>query len=571
MKEYKIPYAVMNYAKLREDGYFYVDKTMYIAELEKYTAPVFLRPRRFGKSLFCTTLDYYYDLNEAGRFEKLFGDTYIGQHPTGRQNRHMVLHLDFSIVPVADTMDGIEQNFNDVIGPYMEGFIQVYGQYFQGIELKNRNNPMTTFSNILEYVQRNNLPQVYVIIDEYDNFTNQLITTFRDKLYDEITTGDSFLKTFFKIIKEGVKAQSIGGMFITGVLPITMDDLTSGFNIAELVTLEPRLVNMMGFTYEETETYLQAIFEGYNIGRSLLPEVRQIIRNNYDGYRFMVGAEPIYNSTILTYFLKRFTINNGIIPDDLIDENLRTDLSWVKRLTLGEEQAKEMVHELVYEGTLGYTREMLKSKFNRKQFFQKEFYPISLYYLGMTTLQDSFDMVLPNNTMRTIFTDYYNTMNDLRGTADKYTGFFRQFISDHSIQTLFDGYYRVYLGQFPAQSFDKMNENFIRNTFYELCNRYLSSDYLFALEQNYPSGRADWEITGRPTTAYHKNKQIVELKYFTSKEAKRILALEQPEEADVQQVCRYAADAQVMFPDFHIRKHVIYVAANKGYKIWEIA
>ena len=229
-----------------------------------------------------------------------------------------------------------------------------------------------------------------------------------------------------------------------------------------------------------------------------------------------------------------------------------------------------MLHQLVYEGRLGYTREMLKSKFTREQFFRKEFYPISLYYLGMTTLADNFNMVLPNNTMCTIFVDYYNTLNDLRGTADKYIGFFEQFTKDHSVKTLFAGYYRVYLGQFPAQSFDKMNENFIRNTFYELCNRYLSSEYLFALEQNYPSGRADWEITGRPGTPYHKNKQIVEFKYFPSKDAKHILALEVPHPEDVEQVCRYAADAKELLPDFHIRQFVIYVVANKGYKIWEV-
>lgn len=570
MKTYKIPYAVMNYAQLREEGYYYVDKTRYIAELEKYLVPVFLRPRRFGKSLFCTTLDYYYDLNEAGRFESLFGDTWIGQHPTGRQNKYMVLHLDFSIVPPAANMSDLERNFSNVIAPYLIGFRQIYKQYLEGLVFRDENDVAIMLSNMLEFVQRNDLPQVYIIIDEYDNFTNQLITTFKDQLYSELTTGDSFLRSFFRIIKEGVKTQAIGGTFITGVLPITMDDLTSGFNIAQMVTLQPGLVNMLGFTYEETDSYLQAVFDGYRFDKALLPEVRQIIRNNYDGYRFLPGAEPIFNSTILTYFLSNFTINNGTIPDELIDENLRTDLGWIRRLTLGEERAKEMLHRLVYEGSLEYTREMLKSKFSREQFFQKEFYPISLYYLGMTTLENSFRMTLPNNTMRTIFVDYYNTLNNLRGTADKYVSFFERFTKDHSIETLFEGYYRVYLGQFPAQSFDKMNENFIRNTFYELCNRYLSSDYLFALEQNYPSGRADWEITGRPGTAYHKNKQIVEFKYFSTKEAKHILSLDAPHLEDIEQVYRYAHDAKELLPDFHIRQFVIYVAANKGYKIWEV-
>ncbi|MEY8612589.1 AAA family ATPase [Parabacteroides segnis] len=571
MRSYKIPYAVMNYAQLREDGYYYVDKSRYITELEKYQVPVFLRPRRFGKSLFCTMLDYYYDLNETDRFESLFGDTWIGQHPTGRQNSYMVLHLDFSIVSVAENVRDMEKNFGIAMNKSIRGFAEItYKKYFSDFRFSETTNSADLLSDLVTYISLNDLPQMYIIIDEYDNFTNQLITSNKDLLYSELTTGDSFLRTFFKVIKEGVKTLGIGGVFITGVLPITMDDLTSGFNIAQMVTLQPAFVNMLGFTYEETEAYLLAIFDGYGFDKSLLPEIRQIIRNNYDGYRFLPGAEPIYNSTILTYFLNDFTINNGTIPDELIDENLRTDLGWIKRLTLGEVRAKEMLHQLVYEGRLGYTREMLKSKFTREQFFRKEFYPISLYYLGMTTLADNFNMVLPNNTMRTIFVDYYNTLNDLRGTADKYIGFFEQFTKDHSVETLFAGYYRVYLGQFPAQSFDKMNENFIRNTFYELCNRYLSSEYLFALEQNYPSGRADWEITGRPGTPYHKNKQIIEFKYFPSKDAKHILALEVPHPEDVEQVCRYAADAKELLPDFHIRQFVIYVVANKGYKIWEV-
>lgn len=146
--KYKIPYAVMNFAKIREDNYYFVDKTNYIAELEKYEVPVFLRPRRFGKSLFCTMLDYYYDLNEAHRFERLFGDTWIGQHPTGRQNRYMVLHLDFSIVPIADNLEDLEQNFNDIISPYMAGFVQVYGKYMKGFEFSN---PKNADGPILQY------------------------------------------------------------------------------------------------------------------------------------------------------------------------------------------------------------------------------------------------------------------------------------------------------------------------------------------------------------------------------------------------------------------------------------
>lgn len=572
MKRYKIPYAVSNYAKLREEGFYYVDKTKYIEELEQYQAPVFLRPRRFGKSLLCTTLESYYDLNQADKFERLFGDTYIGQHPTMGHNQYMVLHLDFSIVPVSEDISTLEQDFLQVINTRIISYAKsVYGNHFEGLSLSDTGKTSTILADILDYISSKQLPRMYLIIDEYDNFTNQLITGNKDKLYENVTTDDSFLRTFFKVVKEGVKSNAIAACFITGVLPITMDDLTSGFNIAELVTLQPRLTSMLGFTHSEVDAYLNAVFESYGFDKSILPEIKQIIESNYDGYRFWSNAEPIYNSTILTYFIKYLTINDAEVPDELIDENVRTDLSWIKRLTLGEENAKEMLQQLVYKGALSYNKSDLKSKFNKDQFFQKEFYSISLFYLGLITIRDDYEMRLPNNTIRTIFIDYYNTINRIDGVADRYVYIFKQFLKDKSLETLFQGYYKEYLSQFPAQSFDKINENFVRSTFYELCGRYLSSSYTFSIEQqNYPSGRCDWEMTGRPNTTAHGEKQIAEFKYFPSKEAKKIKALSAPYPDDVTQVQGYAKDMLAEFPFLKMRKYVIYVMGNKGYKVWEI-
>lgn len=571
MRKYKIPYAVSNYAKLREEGFYYVDKTQFIEELEQYQAPVFLRPRRFGKSLLCTTLESYYDLNRADQFERLFADTYIGRHPTAAHNQYMVLHLDFSIVPVSDSVSDIERNFGFAVNQAIRGIAGVsYKRYFTEYDDVDTTNPTQILSNILEYVRLHNTPKLYVIIDEYDNFTNQLITSSNDRIYEEVTTGDSFLRTFFKVIKEGIKDNTISNCFITGVLPITMDDLTSGFNIAEMVTLQPRLASMLGFTHAEVDAYLNTVFESYGFDKEVLPEIKQIIESNYNGYRFLPTAEPIYNSTILTYFLKYYTINDAEVPDELIDENVRTDLNWIKRLTLGEENAKEMLHQLVYESTLSYNKADMKSKFNRGQFFQKEFYSISLFYLGMTTIRDNYQMCLPNNTIRTIFIDYYNTLNKIEGIASRYVYIFEQFLKDHSLETLFKGYYKEYLGQFPAQSFDKINENFVRSTFYELCGRYLSSGYTFTIEQNYPSGRCDWEMTGRPNTPSHKEKFIIEFKYFKTKEIRKTKALTEPYPEDRKQVENYAIDMLAEFPFLKIRKYVIYVMANKGYRLWEL-
>lgn len=570
MRKQKIPYAVAHYGKIVEDDYYYVDKTRYIEEIEKYEVPVFLRPRRFGKSLFCSTLEHYYDLRMKDRFQTLFGDKYIGQHPTGRQNSYMVLSLNFSKIPIANTIEELERNFClSVNNPLRSLSTTAYKEYFEGFQLPDTDNSSTLFDATLNYIRQNNLPQLYLIIDEYDNFTNQLITAHNDMLYSEVTTGDSFLRTFFKVIKAGVGEGSIGGCFITGVLPITMDDLTSGFNIAEMVTLQPNLVQMLGFNYDEAREYLEVIFGQYGFDPQLLPEIWRIIISNYDGYRLLPGAEPIFNSTILTYFIKNYTLN-GAVPDELIDENVRTDVNWIKRLTQGLDNAREMLDTLLIDGQMVYSRSALKSRFNREQFFRKDFYPISLYYLGMTTLKDDYLMTLPNNTLRSIFVDYYNILNDLSDAADRYAPIFIQYLKDRSMDTLFGGYYNAYLGQFAAQTFDKINENFVRNTFYELCVRYLSNKYTFSIEQNYPSGRCDWEMTGIPGTPYHGDKQIVEFKYYPSKDAPKIRKLSGPTPTDVEQINAYANDMLVDFPYLKISKYVIYVMGNKGYRLWKV-
>ena len=188
-----------------------------------------------------------------------------------------------------------------------------------------------------------------MLIDEYDNFTNQLLTAYKDPLYEQVTTKDSFLRTFFKVIKAGIGEGSIRTCFCTGVLPVTMDDLTSGYNIAEILTLHPRFLDMLGFTYEEASAYLRYVLDKYGTGQDSFEELWQLIVNNYDGYRFRPGAEPLFNSTILTYFFKNFATMDGMIPSELVDENLRTDIGWIRRLTLSQENSKEMLDALVID------------------------------------------------------------------------------------------------------------------------------------------------------------------------------------------------------------------------------
>ena len=564
-----IPYAVANYAEMRDRGFYYVDKTDYIPRLEAYKAPVFLRPRRFGKSLLVSTLAHYYDRTLTHRFEDLFGGTYIGSHPTPEHNRYMIIRYDFSAMVMSDNMEGLEQNFNDLNCSPVEIMVIHNRDLFGDFKFTTRGNASKMLEEALAYARAHDLPPVYILIDEYDNFTNQLLTSYNDPLYEKVTTADSFLRTFFKVIKKGIGEGSIRTCFCTGVLPVTMDDLTSGYNIAEILTLHPDFINMLGFTHAEADTYLRYVLDKYTGSQERYDEIWQLIVNNYDGYRFSPKGEKLFNATILTYFLKNFATRHGEVPEEMIDENLRTDIGWLRRLTLSLENSKAMLDALVIDNGLAYNVADLSSKFNKQKFFDKNFYPVSLFYLGMTTLQNNFRMALPNLTMRSIYMDYYNVLNRIDGGANRYVPTYERFVDERDFESLVRNYFEQYLGQFPAQVFDKINENFIRCSFFELVSRYLSSCYTFAIEQNNSEGRADFEMTGIPGTDYYTDDRLVEFKYYKAKEAEKMLELDAPLPEHVEQVHRYAEDTLRHFPNYKVRTYVVYICANRGWKCWE--
>ena len=565
-----IPYAVANYAEMRDRGFYYVDKTDYIPRLEAYKAPVFLRPRRFGKSLLVSTLAHYYDRTLTHRFEDLFGGTYIGSHPTPEHNRYMIIRYDFSAMVMSDNMEGLEQNFNDLNCSPVEIMVIHNRDLFGDFKFTTRGNASKMLEEALAYARAHDLPPVYILIDEYDNFTNQLLTSYNDPLYEKVTTADSFLRTFFKVIKKGIGEGSIRTCFCTGVLPVTMDDLTSGYNIAEILTLHPDFINMLGFTHAEADTYLRYVLDKYTGSQERYDEIWQLIVNNYDGYRFSPKGEKLFNATILTYFLKNFATRHGEVPEEMIDENLRTDIGWLRRLTLSLENSKAMLDALVIDNELYYNVADLSSKFNKQKFFDKNFYPVSLFYLGMTTLQNNFRMALPNLTMRSIYMDYYNVLNRIDGGANRYVPTYERFVDERDFESLVRNYFEQYLGQFPAQVFDKINENFIRCSFFELVSRYLSSCYTFAIEQNNSEGRADFEMTGIPGTDYYTDDRLVEFKYYKAKEAEKMLGLDAPLPEHVEQVHRYAEDTLRHFPNYKVRTYVVYICANRGWKCWEV-
>jgi hypothetical protein len=598
----RVLYGEANYKNMVKKNGYYVDKTGFIPLLEDYGSPVFLRPRRFGKSLWCTTLTYYYDINEKDNFEQLFGHTDIGKDPTPLHNSCMVLSLDFSIVDSSGGIEDIRHRFYQQCNISLRSIIWRYGKYFgDTLEIHLDEDVSINLKKILTMIQAFDLPGLYVIIDEYDNFANQLITSHQDTLYRELTADNSFLKNFFKTLKNGIKDGAIARTFITGVLPITIDDLASAYNIAEFITLEEKFETMMGFTFEETGKLLDEIYRDYEIDPSTRQLIMDVITANYNGYRMVnPKGEGIFNSTILMYFLKKF-ITYQKIPEYLIDVNLKTDISWVKRLTASNPgDTEELVNQLLMDNQIPYNKLALLEKFNMSQFFEKSFYPISFYYLGMLTKRDERYMCLPNLNMKSIFVDYFNDIYKI-DVSSKYAEMMSSFVDNPDIPALFAGYWKLYISQLPEAIFQQVNENFYRTTFFDLCRQHLSGYFTWALESSYAIGRTDLEFIGKYHTQFAGLRFLLEFKYYSNArwnkikrglpvsagkskmknghtgepgtgKRKKVTKISQFQalEEDIKQLKAYETEWKKQHPYPGNKSFLVYCFGNQGYRVFPI-
>ncbi|MEN8221210.1 MAG: AAA family ATPase [Pseudomonadota bacterium] len=565
-------YGSANYEEIVEKNGYFVDKTAYIDKLEQVGNPVFLRPRRFGKSLLCRMLECYYDINRRDDFEKLFGHTYIGQHPTPLHNTFLVLHLDFSTLKPTGSLVDIEKRFDLICNLQMRTIVEQ-----NAIRLNGKDSISVTDESsfnlqlLLNVIQSNNkLPRLYVIIDEYDNFANQLITSHKDSLYQELTDDDSFLKTFFKTLKEGRKTGAIANVFITGVLPITIDDMASGYNIANFITLRPKFERMLGFTQTEVDKLIDEIYHDYDIDPNTRQEVEAVIKSHYDGYHFVTtDGEALYNSTLLMYFLEQL-VEEKTLPTQLLDMNLKTDLSWVRCLTASNPTlTAEFVNQLTLHNHIGYDSRLLVDKFNRFQFFEKGFFPISFFYLDMLTKQDYFYLKLPNLNLQQIFVEYFNELYRI-DVSCRYTEVMQGFVNKPVLSELFAGYWEHYVSQLPEAVFPQMNENFYRTTFYELCSRYLSHWFTWHIERSYPQGKSDLEFVGKHNEKFAGLRWVIEFKYYSNTKFRKLkTSIDEFEliKADTQQV---KGGLKKEYPEAHISQFVIYCFSNQGFRVFEV-
>ena len=423
-----LPYGMMNFEDIRLDNYYYVDKTSFIPLIEQSDRFFFfIRPRRFGKSLTLNMLQHYYDVRTKDKFDSLFGDLYIGKHPTKDRNSYLVIKLNFS--GITGELHNYRKSLDEHCRIVFDYFCDVYADYLpEGIKEKmaEKDGAVSQFEYLFTECARVN-QKIYLFIDEYDHFTNTILSDV-DSLnrYTDETHKEGYLRAFFNKIKSGTDS-SIKRCFITGVSPVTMDDLTSGFNIGTNYSLSPRFNEMMGFTEDEVRKMLTYYSTTSHFSHTV-DELIELMKPWYDNYCFAqesYGRTTMYNSNMVLYFVKNYIEYNGETPKDMIEDNIRIDYEKLRMLIRKD---KEFAHDASIIQTLvsqGYITGELKKVFPAASIIDPDNFVSLLYYFGMLTISGTHEgkckLTIPNQVVREqLYTYLLNTYNDANLSFSSY-------------------------------------------------------------------------------------------------------------------------------------------------------
>lgn len=409
----KIPYGLSDFRRLSEDNYYYVDKTRFIEEIEASPSFLFMiRPRRFGKSLWLSILDFYYDIELADQFDALFGNYYIGQHPTPERNKYLMLSFNFA--GVNPEIDKVEASFESYLRLRLMNFNMKYAHLFPSGYMEGYEKCQTAtdcFDYVMMNCQKAGFP-VYIIIDEYDNFTNIVLSRHGHTRYHELTHAAGFFRFFFNKLKEATTGKNapVKRMYITGVSPVTLDDVTSGFNIARNVSTEPRFNEFLGFTESEVRqmlTYYKN--EGRPVGD--IEERLAVMREWYDNYCFSESCchVKMFNPDMVFYFMD-YLLTYGREPKSLIDSNVKTDYNKLRYLIVMDKKLNgnfSKINRIAEQGEI--SSEILPS-FPAENIAKPANFISLLFYFGILTIdrEEMGEVVLkvPNETIRRMLFSY---------------------------------------------------------------------------------------------------------------------------------------------------------------------
>ncbi len=432
----KIPYGNADFADIRRRGSFYVDKTPFLPELESdefgYKNLIFLRPRRFGKSLLVGMLENYYDISLGVHFDELFRGLWVHDNPTPEKSKYVVLRLDFSKVSVDGGEASLKASFVNSIKTSLMTMVMRYRQRLPEIEelfdrVKSETEPSSVLNIFLGFFA-GTPDKLYVLIDEYDTFATALLAMEAKDVYSKVTDKAGFVRSFYRTLKEGSQSGAIARVFITGVTPILLDDLVTGFNVVTNISTHPQFNALAGFTRADVERAVDELLtsrpdlvkiEGVGDRVKLI----DVLESHYDGYRFTEDApDRIFNSNLVVYFLRELSVR-ARYPRTMLDPNGRTDYQKLHSLWAAAgpqaEERREALEQILAEG---HVWSDLVEQFGTRRTSTKSEFISLMYYTGMLTLSteppdlNDYLFEVPNRVIRELgFEHYTNLIQDLDG------------------------------------------------------------------------------------------------------------------------------------------------------------
>ena len=554
-----VPYGVADFATVIEQNLYYVDKTMFIPELEKQPRNLFfIRPRRFGKSIFLSMLYSYYDCTQSHKFQSLFGNLWIGQHPTPLQGMYQVLFLDFS--QITGNIDKLETKFNSYLSINLDAFVRQYSEYYQAeMEEILAQEDFEEKMELIFKAAKAHQYHLYLIIDEYDNFTNVILNERGEKVYHAITHADGFYRDVFKKFKGNFER-----IFMMGVSPVTLDDVTSGFNIGWNISIKPEFDEMLGFsTTDVVEMFTYYKEHGSIPADSDIDAIVNDMKPWYDNYCFAEDAlkkkTRMFNCDMVLYYLRNY-MDNGCSPRQMIDPNTRTDYGKMKKLLQFDKldgERKGIIRKIAEEEQI--VTQFYES-FSAYQIPKAEIFPSLLFYYGMLTIKGTrgskLVLGIPNNNVRKQYYGYLEEEYQAKAYVDVNQ------LTDYYYDMAYDGKWEEGL-RFMADAYAKVSsvrdgieaERNLQGFFMAYLN--LNDYYITAPELELNHGYCDFFLLPDLTHYASQHSYILELKVLSKKDFSAIVEGEFTEDGKpmtkaekqwreaVEQIHRYAEAPRV--------------------------
>ena len=555
----RVPYGVADFAQVIEQNQYYVDKTMFIPELEKQPSNLFfIRPRRFGKSIFLSMLYSYYDCAQSHKFQSLFGNLWIGQHPTPLQGKYQVLFLDFS--QITGNIDKLETKFNSYLSINLDAFVRQYSEYYQAeMEEILAQEDFEEKMELIFKAAKAHQYHLYLIIDEYDNFTNVILNERGEKVYHAITHADGFYRDVFKKFKGNFER-----IFMMGVSPVTLDDVTSGFNIGWNISIKPEFDEMLGFsTTDVVEMFTYYKEHGSIPADSDIDAIVNDMKPWYDNYCFAEEAlkkkTRMFNCDMVLYYLRNY-MDNGCSPRQMIDPNTRTDYGKMKKLLQFDKldgERKGIIRKIAEEEQIVT---QLYESFSAYQIPKAEIFPSLLFYYGMLTIKGTrgskLILGIPNNNVRKQYYGYLEEEYQAKAYVDVNQ------LTDYYYDMAYDGKWEEGL-RFMADAYAKVSsvrdgieaERNLQGFFMAYLN--LNDYYITAPELELNHGYCDFFLLPDLTHYASQHSYILELKVLSKKDFSAIVEGEFTEDGKpmtkaekqwreaVEQIHRYAEAPRV--------------------------